>query len=110
VIFATQFVLFQFATTFHKIFGFPLEAALSRFLIIHILLKAISNQRKLEASSHFLYNKAQQIPKCYMCSVVPKEVLQAPTVWSTTGNQSTESMRVKTTKLFRQRRSNHKLW
>jgi len=49
VIFAAQFVLFQFATTFHKIIGFPLDAALSRFLIIHIELKDISNQRKSEA-------------------------------------------------------------
>jgi len=34
---------------FYKIFGFPLEAILSRFLIIHIQFKDVSNQRKSEA-------------------------------------------------------------
>jgi len=44
-----RFVPFQFAITFYKIFGFPLEATLSRFLIIHIKFKDVSNQRKSEA-------------------------------------------------------------
>jgi len=34
---------------FYKIFGFPSEATLDRFLIIHIQFKDISNQRKSEA-------------------------------------------------------------
>jgi len=95
-----RFVLFEFAITFHKIFGFPLEATLSIFLIIHIQFKDVSNQRKSEAWSRFLYNKAQPTPKCNLCAIIQKEVAQAPTVWAAIWIQSTESMRVKTTKLF----------
>ena len=39
----------QFAIPFHKIFGFPLEATLSRFLIILIQFEDVCNQRKSEA-------------------------------------------------------------
>ena len=76
--------------------------------------KDISNQRKSEAWSHSLYNNAQPTPECNLCSVIQKEVVQAPKAWSNIWNQSTESMWpmiVKTTKLFRLRkRSYHKLW
>jgi len=48
-----QFVPFQFAITFYKTFVFPLEATLSRFLIVHFQFKDISNPRKSEAWSHF---------------------------------------------------------
>jgi len=75
-----RFVPFQFAITFHKIFGFPLEATLSRFLIIHIQFKDVSNQRKSEAKSHFLYNKAQPTPKYNLYSVIQRKVVQAPEV------------------------------
>jgi len=44
-----RFVPFQFAITFYKIFGFPLEAALSRFLIINVQFKDVSYQRESEA-------------------------------------------------------------
>jgi len=44
-----RFVPFQFAIIFYKIFGFPLEATLSRSLITHIQFKDVSNQRKSEA-------------------------------------------------------------
>jgi len=44
-----RFVPFQFAITFYEIFGFPLEATLSRFLIILIQFEDVSNQRKSEA-------------------------------------------------------------
>jgi len=44
-----RFIPFQFAITFYKIFGFSLEAILSRFLIIQIQFKRVSNQRKSEA-------------------------------------------------------------
>jgi len=33
------FVPFQFVITFYKVFNFPLEATLSRLLIIHIQLR-----------------------------------------------------------------------
>jgi len=58
------FVPFQFTRTSSKIFGFPVKATLSTFLIIHIQFKDVSNQRKSEAQSHFLYNKAEPTPKC----------------------------------------------
>jgi len=44
-----RFVPFQFAITIYKIFGFPIEATLSRFLIILIQFEDVSNQRKSEA-------------------------------------------------------------
>ena len=86
------FVSFQFTRTSSKIFGFPVKATLSTFLIIHIQFKDVSNQRKSEAQSHFLYNKAEPTPKCNLCSVMQKELVQAPRAWSTIWNQSTESM------------------
>jgi len=83
-----RFVPFQFATTFHEIFCFPLEATLSTFLITHMQFRDVRNQRKSEAWSHFLYNNAQPTPKCNLCSVIQNEVVQAPKAWSTIGNQS----------------------
>jgi len=44
-----QFVPFRFAITFYKIFCFPSETTFSKFLIIHIQFKDVSNQRKSEA-------------------------------------------------------------
>jgi len=44
-----RFVPLQFAISFYEIFGFPLEATLSVFLIIHIQFEDVSNQRKTEA-------------------------------------------------------------
>jgi len=44
-----RFVPFQFAITFRKISGFPLEATLTRSLIKHIPFNYVSNQRKSEA-------------------------------------------------------------
>jgi len=44
-----RFVPFWFAISFYKILGFPLEATLSIFLIIHIQFNDVSNQRKSEA-------------------------------------------------------------
>jgi len=42
-----RFVLFQFALSFYKIFGFPSEATLSILLIIQIQIEdVIINQRK----------------------------------------------------------------
>jgi len=43
-----RFFPFQFVITFHKIFGFSLEATLSRFIIL-IQFEDVSNQRKSEA-------------------------------------------------------------
>jgi len=55
-----RFVPFQFAVTFYKIFGFPVEATLTRSLIKHIRFEDVSNRRISEACSHFLYNKANK--------------------------------------------------
>jgi len=44
-----RFVPFQFAISFYKMFGFPLEATLSIFLITQIQFEDVSNQRKSEA-------------------------------------------------------------
>jgi len=46
----------------------------------HIQFKDDSNQRKSEALSHFLYNKAQPTPKCNLCFRYTKEVVQAPKI------------------------------
>jgi len=51
-----RFVPFQFAITFYEIFGFSLEATLSRFLIMHIQFKdvisLIKENQKLRAISY----------------------------------------------------------
>ena len=44
-----RFVPFQFAITFYQIFGFPIEATLTRSLIIHIQFKDVSDKKKSEA-------------------------------------------------------------
>jgi len=66
------------------------------------------NQRKSEvfwASSYTRLNQHQN--ERAICAVIQKELVKALKVW----NQSIESMRVKTTKLFLHRkRSDHKLW
>ena len=80
-----RLVPFQFAITFHKIFGFSFEATLSWLSIIHRKFKDVSNQTKSEAQNHFLYNKAQPTSKCNLGSVIQviqKEVVQAPKAWS----------------------------
>jgi len=55
-----RFLPFQFAITFHKIIGFPLEA---RFLIIHIQLKDVSvikeNQKLRTISYTARFNQHQ---------------------------------------------------
>jgi len=73
-----RFIPFQFAITFYKIFGSLLETALTtRSLIIRIQFKEVSNKKNPDTYSHFSYNKAQQTPKCNLCSVIQKEVTQA---------------------------------
>jgi len=52
------------------------KATLTRSSIKHIQFKNVSNQRKSEAQSHFLYNKAQQAPLCNLFSVI-QELVQA---------------------------------
>ena len=44
---------------------------------IHIQFQDISNERKSEAWSHFLHNKAQQTPKYNLYSIIQKEGFQA---------------------------------
>jgi len=68
---------------------------------MHIQFQDVSNKKnhKFRATT-----KVQQTPKCSLCSVVRKEVVQAPKVWSTTWNQSTETIPAQ------EERPDHKLW